>query len=139
MMDDPLMHQQMEYVAMLQVKIRHLRNQLSSLQILIQAEVDTCHAIRLGHRIKLKVRYSDGGRDEYFATIGSTLDQQFLGTDRTYFAGTNELLLSDETPIVQYLLGRTANERSTYEPPDGTNKVHIISIETSPLLSAGVV
>lgn len=137
MMDDPLMHQQMEYVAMLQVKIRTLRNQLASLEYLVQSEVTSCDEIKLGHRIRLKVRYGDGDKEEYFATIGSTLDQQFLGTDKTYFDGTKELLLSDETPIVQYLLGRAAGERVTYESPGGVNKVHIISVEPSPLLVDG--
>ena len=135
MMDDPLMHQQMEQIGMLQLRLSRLKDTLSSLKLLDEDEVFSSTAIQLGHRVKVKVRYADGDSEEYYATIGSTLDQQFIGKNKTYFNGSTELMLSDESAIVQSLLGKAVGDKVIYVAPGGTNRVHIISLEPSPLPS----
>lgn len=135
MMDDPLLHQQMEQIGMLQAKITTYQRHLSRETDFIDARsLGASSIVQLGHRVKVRVEDESGEKEEYYVTLGSSLDRQFLGDNRTYFDNLDEVMVSEDSLLGQQLVGARENQTVMYRSPNGLNIVKVLSICVSPLL-----
>ena len=133
MMDDPIMHGQMERIALTQIQIIKLEPYLQpNVSFIKPTSPNQDTGIEIGHRIQLQVMYADGEKEVYFATIGTAIDHSLMGVNRKYFDGQSEVLISEDSSLGQTLLGARTNQNLMYMSPGGNNRVTILAVEVSP-------
>ena len=140
MMDDPLMLRMLEEQEQLRVELLQLGRYLGSETELITVEnAEEEPVVGVGYQVRLKTTYSDGFEEEFDVTIGTPIDVRYLKNHpNSPFNDDTHLLISDETPLAQALMGKQVRQSVTYEAGGGNNKAKILEIALSPLVQGGL-
>lgn len=128
-MDTPLVFQAIDKRVLLEIEKKRLIQFLRDAEVISEENLGGAEQIAVGHTVKIKIQYPDGVEEESFVTIGTTFDKMYGDSKKR-----NGDLLSEDSPMVKVLLGRTKGETVTYSMPSGgEGKIQILDFVISPL------
>jgi len=131
--DDPQLYRLMSERTLLEGERNEARRYLGEGSEIIDSP-GSGETVSLGHSVHIDIRYPDGGENEIRVTIGSTVDKKYLSRGDKTFRNSSLLLVSEDSPLAQVLLGKSVGDRTRYKTHDGIGEVTILDIEDSPFL-----